>query len=128
MSNDYCTTANIKSVFGSDNVDAWADLNNNDQAGEIAAQIAWAISRASDDIDDYLRGTHYRVPLKTAAGTTPSTIRDLAAMRAGVLLYENRGAEELHSGEPIHRLTSASQKFDQIIAEILSGRRRLDAV
>ena len=128
MSNDYCTTANINQIFGPDNVSEWADLNNNDVANEIAAQIAWAIDVASDEIDDYLRSTHHQIPLITAAGATPASITDLAATLAGVRLYENRGVEEMHDGQPVHKLLWARQRVEKALADIVAGSRRLDAI
>ena len=53
----YCVRADVEAVYGTGNVAKWADLNNNGSAGEITARIAWAITAASNEIDDMLRGT-----------------------------------------------------------------------
>ena len=128
MANDYCARSDIENVFGVDNVALWADMNNNESVTEIAARVVWAISAASNELDDLLRSTSYRIPFKTGAGVTPETIEDLTAHLAGVRLYENRGVDEIREGQPIHKLLWARQHVEQAIAEIKSGQRRLDAV
>ena len=128
MSNDYCTRADIENIFGVVNVAAWADMTGNQNAAEIAARVAWAISAASDELDDLMRGTSYRVPLKTAAGAVPGTVKILVATLAGVSLYENHGVDEIREGQPIHKLLWARERYEKIVQQIKSGQMRLDAV
>lgn len=127
MSNDYCTQANIESTFGTNNVAKWSDIEESGSAN--TTQIAWAIDVASDEIDDYLRGTHYTIPLKTPAGATPASITDIAATLAGVRLFEMRGVQNLeNNGEANHALAWHRQWVRQSLLDIRSGVRRIDAV
>ena len=126
----YCTRSDIEAKFGPNNVSEWGDLNNNDDAAEITARITAAIAAASADIDDYLRGCPYRLPLANDAGDTPTTITDLAANVAGLWLYENRGVEDvsMRDGRPYHKLSFVTVRVRRTMKEIKDGTRRLDAV
>lgn len=125
----YCDRDDIEAVFGVDNVELYADLDNDDDSGKITARIAQAISVASEEIDDLMRGLHYRLPLATAGGTTPTSIANLAAHLAGLWLYESRGAVDLdREGSPVHRLRYLREWTDRVINDIQSGRRKLDAM
>jgi phage gp36-like protein len=87
----YCGRSDIEDRFGVTNVSKWADLDDDEDATKIANRIDRAIEAASDDIDDYLRGGPYRIPLEDANGLVPRPVRRIAAILAGVWLYEARG-------------------------------------
>jgi phage gp36-like protein len=125
----YATTTGIDAKFGSVNVTTWADLNNNANAGEIAARKAAAIVYADAEVDARLRDTHYRRPLATSAGATPAAIADVANALAGCWLKDPRGQETFDEhGSPVDSLSYHRTKAYQTLAEIRSGVVRLDAV
>jgi len=121
----YSTRAQIEARFGTSNVTAWADLNNNGNAGEITARIEDAIAAADAQIDDRLRGGPYAVPFD--AETLPRTIREIAVALAGVWLYEARGTDQQDGqGRPVHKLAAAKAEAELRLTMILDGRLRLD--
>lgn len=126
MSNSYCTSTDVKRTFGTKNITEWSDIEESGSINET--QITWAIDKASDEIDDYLRGTPYAIPLKTAAGATPASIVDLAATLAGVRLYEMRGVQDVQDGGPMHVLAWHRAWVRQELDAIRSGKRNLDAM
>lgn len=121
----YCTRADIEQFYGRENVQKWAELDGDKNSTNIATRISDAISHASNDIDDGLRGGPYTVPF---ADTIPLTILDLARRLAGVRLYESRGIQdfEAETGSPVHRLAWHASYVRKMLAEIKSGKRRLD--
>jgi hypothetical protein len=126
----YATREDIEVMFGTVNVRKWADLDNTDEEEAIAARIAWAITTADGEIDDKLRGKTYVVPIMGLSGSVPQGVISLSAQFAGVLLYESRGIQEYdqNTGAPAHRLAWHRRNFEKVIAEIVSGKRKLDAV
>jgi len=126
----YCEDTHIQDIFGTQNVEKWADLNNLEDADEIADRIDRAIAAAGDYIDDWMRGSPYKVPLEDPDGNVPDSVVDLAARYAGVWLYECRGIENFDpgTGKPLHRLAGVKASVRRDLEDIRSGRRRLDAV
>ena len=130
MSSAYCEKSNIVDCFGNTNVTQWADIDNDGSAVTIAARIARAIDVASDDIDDALRSGPYSIPITTPTGTTPTVIVDIAAKLAGVWLYQSRGAEDTTQGpgQPLHMLSSVKGEAHLALANIRTGKIRLNAL
>lgn len=125
----YCDEANMQEIFGPENTERWADLDNDEDDTVIDARIARAIAVASAFIDDYMRGTPYVLPLATSAGVTPTSIEDLAAKLAGVWLYESRGVEDFgKAGQPLHKLTPVRMSVMRELKAIRAGVRKLDAM
>ena len=122
----YCERADVENVFGVDNVAEWADLDNDANATTIENQITWAIAAAGDEIDDYMRGTRYRLPLQVLAGTTPTSVRDSAATIAGLKLYDRRGIEDDEGGGGLYGKMRA--RVYESLSDIRTGTRKLDAV
>jgi len=124
---NYGTDAGIRSIFGSDNVDAWADLDNDQDATKMAARIAEAIDDAEADLHDRLRGGPYTIPISGGAAST--TMARLANTLAGVLLYEARGVVDMdpETGQPIDRLAAHRKRVVVTVEQIRSGERVLDA-
>jgi len=122
---DYCTQADIEDLFGAVNVAKWADLDNDIDATKIAARVARGITVASAQVDDRLRGGPYALPITGS----PTTLVNLAAMLAGVWLYESRGVQDYSpdGGYPVHRLRWFSEQADKTIKELRAGTLRLDA-
>jgi phage gp36-like protein len=126
----YTTRAKLETMFGAENVKAWADLNNAGVDGEIAARITAAIDYADGEIDDYLRGSMYTVPIVLTAGTgTPPTLIDVANRLAGVWLYELRLIEDTNpdTGEPVYPLAHHKKAAYGMLKQIATGTRLLDA-
>lgn len=103
MSSDYCVDGDMDIAYGANNITKWCDLDLDADVTKIANRKAWAIDKASDDIDDVFRTLGYRIPLKTAAAATPGSIKSLCAIMAGLCLYEGRGAIDMdRNGSPAH--------------------------
>lgn len=120
MSNTYCTSANIDTVFGSINIDKWSDPNNT--GSRVAARVTSAIAAAGDYLDSVLRNSRYAIPLVDEDGSTPAIITTLAAQYAGVWMYVNHGAEREHP----HGALSAS--IESTLQQIRNGEREIDAM
>lgn len=120
----YSERADIELKYGRDELAVWADPNGDGVTADVAAAITNAISLADNRIDDALRGGPYEVPFSPI----PSTIVELSAMLAGVLLYEGRGVKDFdpETGQPQHRLHWQRTEVRQRLAGIKSGAIRLD--
>lgn len=118
----YCTRDDIENVFGRENVIKWADLDGAEDAAHVSTRVTWAITKADEEIDDRLRGTHYRVPLANSSGNTPEDVKDLSASLAGIRLHDSRGIEDDQA------MTDIRAWVSNFFAEILGGKRKLDAV
>jgi hypothetical protein len=125
----YSARSDVEAQFGVTNVTKWADLDNDGDATKIADRIDWAITLADAEIEDRLRYSQYIVPIVGLSGMPPVIVA-LSAMRAGVLLYDSRGAQDFDpdSGIPMHRLAGFNKRFETTLNDLLSGRRTLSAV
>ncbi|MFZ5832444.1 MAG: phage protein Gp36 family protein [Planctomycetota bacterium] len=126
----YSTDNDLDLEFGAANITRWADLDNDGNSTKIAARKAWAHARAQTEIDSLLRESRYRLPLADANGDTPDLIAQVAAMIAGVMLYEGRGTRSIdgQQGRPVHPYTAKSFEARRILDEIRTGTRKLDAI
>lgn len=122
MSNTYCEEADIQAIFGATNVEAWSDLDNDENDTKIDARWAAAIAAAGDEIDSWLLSSRYAIPLVTSSGSTPALIETLAAEYAGVWLYEHRGIERENA------LQAIKEKVQITLQQIRNGDREIDAV
>ena len=89
MATPYCTRQDIEVIFGSLNIERWADLEGKGptaNAAMIAARIVNAIDLASSEIEDILRSRRYKFPL-----TASKTLTDIVAKMAGIHLHDGRG-------------------------------------
>ena len=127
MSN-YATRSDIEARYSQQNVNAWADLSNTQVASEITARITWALTTATDRINDLLRGGAYKVPLELVSGVYPSIIVDCTAHLAAIFLYELRGEQELdNKGRPAHRLIGKKTEILELLSNLRMGSIRLDS-
>lgn len=128
----YCVRSDVERLYGMTNVSKWADLDNDQDAAKITARITAMITSADEEIDSRLRGGRYEVPIigMGDTGSVPRTILDLSALKAGLLLYEDRGATDYdpNTGQPAHRYAFQAKTFERVIRDITIGRRLLDAV
>lgn len=120
MSNTYCTSDNMDTVFGSTNIVAWSDPDGT--GSEVTARVTAAIAAAGDEIDSWLRNTRYDIPLVDEDGSTPAIVTTLAAQFAGVWLYENRGVEREHTLQPVR------ERVQVTLQQIRDGTREIDAM
>lgn len=130
MSSIYCTRADIEDLFGVSNVEKWADLDNDLDQDNIDDRITRAITEASDDIDEVMRGGPYDIPIVVTGGsTTPTGITNIAATLAGVWLYTKRGIEDFdqEEGTAKHKLAFNEDEARAKLAEYRASVRRLDA-
>lgn len=113
--------AAIDQEFGSVNVDKWADLNNNNDADEIAQRIAYMIGRASDDVRDTLRNS------QVTPNITQPRIKSITAKLAGVYLYETRGIQDFNpdTGTSFHRLSYQKRSANIDLIKIKNGALQL---
>jgi len=125
----YCDRDDIGDIFGVENVTHYADSDNDGDTTKITNRVNRAISAAEEEVNSFMRGTHYRIPLVTADSATPATISNLTAHLAGLGLYEAHGVVDVDSqGKPVHRLYFLRQWTDTVIKGLLAGTRQLDAV
>lgn len=117
----YITQADIEMRFGADNVRAWSDLEGSGQAH--AERIAQAIAAAKADIETRLRGRGYLLPLRNAAGETPTEVQDWAVNLAALWLYELRGRD----GQGGKEFADLRRRVDRELDEVVAGIRRLSA-
>ena len=116
----YADRDDLDLQYGRDNVDKWADLNNNRDADEIAARVAWALAAGDEEIDNRLRDGPYEVPFTTI----PGEITRLSALYAGFLLYDSRGITDQDG--PDDQLKNHRTRFETRCRMILSGQLKLD--
>jgi phage gp36-like protein len=125
----YGSVGGINAKFGTINVTVWADLDNDANAGKIAAREAVALAYADAEIDAALRDTHYRKPLATIAAAVPVIIADIANALAGCWLKDARGQDTYDKdGSPQDSLTWHRTKAYQDLSRIKSGEITLDAL
>jgi hypothetical protein len=132
----YCALADIENAFGKENVSGvsgtggWVDLDNDGNSANRTARANAAIAYASDAIDDVVRNTNYTIPLATAASATPTTVTNLAAILAGLWLYEARGTQDMNprTGEPVHRLAFRREYAERTLDQLRKGEIKLDAL
>jgi len=125
----YCSRDEMEAVFGPVNVAKWADLDDDEDPDKITARINWAISWAANEINDFMRGGFYVIPLMNVNKEVPLSIVNVAATLAGVWLYERRGVEDFdpESGNVSHRLAWHKNTAYQLLAEIKRGTRKIEA-
>lgn len=119
----YALRVDVENVYGPTNVAKWADLDNDQEAAHIQNRIEWACSRATDEINDRLRGGPYDVPFTSPF---PSAVVDACARLAGCLLYESRGITDAdEDGESSNAVAPHRKRVDRWYREVLSGIRTI---
>jgi hypothetical protein len=130
MTSTYCDQNDIEDIFGSNAVTKWATVDSTDGSTERTARITRAIAYAGDKIDDILRTTSYKIPVANTAGLVPTTIENIAAVLAGVWMFQIRGVEDIQmrEGTPIHRHFFTYKDALDTLEAIRTGRVKIDAV
>ncbi len=122
----YSTRADIEAQYGVVNVEKWADLNNNQNAGEITARIDQSIIEADNEIDSRLRLGPFVIPWPVPI---PVGIVSLSAIYAGVWLYSSRGVVDYDAnGVAQDQLQFQRNEFDKRIRNILAGRYQPESI
>jgi hypothetical protein len=93
-SDTYSEDDDVYNAYGADNVTAWADLNDNADATEIAARKAWARGVAYRWINSKLRGASLTAPATAGNFSEYALLADVEAERAGAILYQSRGVND----------------------------------
>jgi phage gp36-like protein len=117
----YSTEAHLKLVYGKANIQKWADADNNLNASERSARIAWAIESADEHINARLRLRGWTIPFTS----TPVLIRDISAMLAGAKLYEfPRGIVD--GDEADSAVAERKVQAETMLDDIVRGYLKLD--
>lgn len=127
---NYCLPTDIDIRLGADNVNKWADINNNQVPAQIAARRAWACAQATSNMNDKLAGCRYPIPVQfTDIDAVPLGLRDATAREAGVLLYDSRGLTDADTdGNPVNRMTGHRKYVEQFVRDIWAAKRRLGSL
>lgn len=88
----YSTDPDLDLAFGKNNIDHWADVNNNKNRAEILARRAWARDQAKDELDSKLSSSAYQFPL--SGPPYPVMLVRMEAYLAAMLLNESRSISE----------------------------------
>ena len=114
----YALDQDLYNTFGQKNIEKWADLDNDEDAGVIATRIAWAIEAADVYIDSRLQH-RYEVPFESI----PKIIVLMSSLYAGVLLYDGRMV--LQGSTVRDEVATQRKMFDKYLHQILRGQLRL---
>lgn len=118
----YCIRDQVEMHYGASNVARWADLDNDEDATKISNRITWAIAFAGLDIETNLRAGAFSLPFDDVPDT-PGFIQELAAVKAGLILYSSRGEADTDGGED--RYTRKDKWYCATIHALLVAARRL---
>lgn len=119
----YIIRADIEATFGVENVNKWADLDNDGLETKIDARITEGITAAEEDCNTSLDGGPYTIPLSSA----PTLIKTICVKLAGAWLYDARGTDDVDSeGFPVNKLRVHLKDARRMLDEILGGRRVLN--
>jgi len=120
----YASRTDVEAFFAAADLAVWADRDNDQSLVKIAANIASALTSATDDIDDHLRGGPYTIPFTTV----PTMIVDLCRKLAGCLLYSSRGAQDTNeaTGEAMDRLAPIRREVYRKLGNIRAGNIRMN--
>lgn len=96
-SGTYCDRDDMGDVSGADNVTAWADRDNDQNATTIVNSIQAAINWAEDFINAEFRDGPYPIPFSPV----PTLVKNWAASLAVWKLYRGRGLRDSESEDSI---------------------------
>ena len=126
----YAVAADLYEVFGQLNIYKWANIeslddNDEDYETNIQGRITKAITLATADINDKLRGGPYEIPFTNTSLT--ATVNYICILKAGIWLYEWRGADDYNfeDGRVTHRYSFLSDRADKMLEQLRRDARRL---
>jgi len=130
----YYSRDNAEQVYGVTAIRDWANLERGDVTDEsvladITARINTIGAWVDAEIDEHAIQANYQIPLVNSSGATPATIQHLAAVLLGVWLYEAMGNFDIdpNTKQVVHRFVFREQWARQVLEEIKSGDRKVDA-
>ena len=119
-------------IFGTENVKKWANLGSYSASNplyetSINERITLAITHATQDVNDKLRGGPYEIPFTDA--TLTASVNLATTYKAGVMLYEWRGADDynIENGRLTHRYTFLADRADKMLEQVRRAARILDS-
>ncbi len=122
----YAERTDIELAFGSDNVEKWADVNNNDNSTEIADRICWALKNSHFYINDKMTDGLYSIPFVLPY---PVQIIMCCAKLAAVYLYDSRGITDMQeNGQEKNQMSFFRKECTEYLRGLLAGRYKLDGV
>ena len=100
---NYCTEANLNTVYGTRNVSALADMESlGTSDASLTARISYAIVWATAYIDAYLENSsqEFKFPI---TGTVPTLLEMCCVQISMAKLGGARGLEDQEQGKPLSR-------------------------
>lgn len=102
----------------------WADTDNSRNMTQIQSNIWAAVSEATDDFKQLLRGSPAGVITDDLA-LRSSGLRRNCTMMSAAILYRARGVRDTSDEEGRDRFSSDMKRVDKFIKQIRAGQRRL---
>jgi len=102
----------------------WADADNTRDATQIQSNVWAAVSEATDDFQQQLRGSPAGLITPDLA-LRSSGLRRNCTMLAAAILYRARGTRDTSDEEGRDRFSSEMKRVDKFIKQIRAGQRRL---
>lgn len=119
----YATRTDVEAIYGANNVERWADIDNDGDEDHIEARITWALGVAEDKLNNRLKSSgKYDIPFDEPVD---SELTEMTARFAGVLLYESRGLTDTENDDGRNVLTGHRKQVDQFVKDVNSGKVRL---
>lgn len=112
----------IETVFGTTQVERWADIENTNDAAKVQKKIDWAVDLATVEAKSRLSGSPAGEVINA-----PENLRYATTQIAAVLLYESRGIRDVdNEREGRHRLTQHRRQADTFFRRVHAGIIVLD--
>ena len=113
--------SDIELVFGTLNVQRWADADNSGDAGVITARLDWANEYAEQEfLGRILEGPYDPDEVRT---TKPKMVIYTCASLAGVYLYDTRRVVDSQNAD--EQVAKQRKNVDKWIAQIMAGQLKL---
>lgn len=116
---NYTDKTGMENVFGMQNINRWADLENNEDVNFIKRRITWAAELSTEHINGRLKNGKYSVPFTAI----PKIIVHASSLLGGMLLYDGRSIGPSES--PKDQVARHRKEFNRLINDIQSGRMKL---
>lgn len=115
--------SDLENVFGRDNINHWADLDNDDNAGTISSRINWAINLATAEVQAQLTATSYTWDVVVGH----ILVNNAIAIKAGLWLYANRAKSDEGDGTtPTNPMRRHEKWLDLFFKQLSTGALKLD--
>jgi hypothetical protein len=112
----YSTREDAELVFGQDNIQLWADADN-DNTALSNSRVEWALKKAFRVINGKFYRSRYVVPFDTA--DVPELINELSAMLSGIFLFDTRRVVD--AVNPDDQVSQQRMDSEKMTASILAG-------